>query len=453
MTFTRLTPDRAVTRFQTNTGESLVVLATKYKSDVDGRTKIKMVFRYKQEKASLLIDDLYAPHDFDPNSKQQLQKLLSHVRQSASLVQLMGDAQTFTDKTVIAGAHAASITTVAFVDSPDCIVAAGECITTIGAYVGSISALLAACPETIGTTCILALLAHPLFGVFVAAKCAQAMRICGITPPPPPTKQQLQQACLDFGGSWDSFAEDCVALPIVFDPVRGTCRGFTDFNRFPMSGCMVGLVYGYSCDRSLVFRSRCINYDDETCICTGGITISPIIIDVDHSGFVMTDADHGVAFNILNDDVPLPISWTAPGSTNAFLALDRNGNGTIDGGAELFGNTTPQSVGAAAANGFIALAEYDKAANGGSGDGRIDAGDAVFTNLRLCQDVNHNGVSEPGELHTLPELGVKAIDLDYKESKRTDQFGNKFRFRAKVYDASGAHTGRWAWDVFVTLKQ
>lgn len=179
--------------------------------------------------------------------------------------------------------------------------------------------------------------------------------------------------------------------------------------------------------------------------------MSPVVIDVDHSGFSMTDAAGGVIFNFLNDGVPLQLSWTAADSTNAFLVLDRNGNSTIDNGEELFGDITPQPA-SSEPNGFLALAEYDKSGNGGDGNGQIGAQDAIFSQLRLWQDLNHNGVSEPGELRTLPALSVSAIDLGYKESKRTDQFGNNFRYRAKVYDSDGNQTGRWAWDVFLTFQ-
>lgn len=186
----------------------------------------------------------------------------------------------------------------------------------------------------------------------------------------------------------------------------------------------------------------------------GCVSPSPIIVDTNGKGFHLTSAQDGVVFDILGNGHPIPISWTAAGSANAFLALDRNQNGRIDAGTELFGNVTVQPR-SGHPNGFLALAEFDKPENGGNGDGLIDKRDAVFSKLLLWIDENHDGISQPTELHGLPELGVFSISLHYRDDRHFfDEYGNWFHYQAALnpdpLDGT-SRDGRLTYDVFFVV--
>jgi hypothetical protein len=200
-----------------------------------------------------------------------------------------------------------------------------------------------------------------------------------------------------------------------------------------------------------IFFEVCENggWSFEWCTCVPYNT--PILIDVAGNGFSLTSSAAVVDYNLNNIGGKERLSWTAIDTDDAWLVLNRDRNRTIDDGTELFGDVSPQPEPPKGEkkNGFRALAEYDERANGGNADGQIDSRDAVFGSLRLWQDRNRNALSEPDELQLLPALNVATIDLDYKQSKKTDMYGNQFRYRAKVKNSQGQQSGRWAWDVYL----
>lgn len=154
---------------------------------------------------------------------------------------------------------------------------------------------------------------------------------------------------------------------------------------------------------------------------------------MDGGGFALSGVEDPVPFDLYAVGHVQNYSWTRRSGGDGFLVLDRNANGRIDNGAELFGNHTPLPGAGNATNGYVALAAFDQPAQGGNQDGVIDSLDAVYPNLRVWVDLNHNGVSEPPEIFTLSQLGVERIDLSYSESRRTDRYGNGLRYWSQAW--------------------
>ncbi len=114
----------------------------------------------------------------------------------------------------------------------------------------------------------------------------------------------------------------------------------------------------------------------------------PLTFDLDGDGIetVGIDPNNPILFDHDGDGLKTATGWVK--ADDAFLVLDRNGNGTIDNGTELFGDSTPLLLGGNAADGFAALQDQDT-----NGDGQVNANDANFSQLRLWQDLNQNGIA------------------------------------------------------------
>ena len=178
---------------------------------------------------------------------------------------------------------------------------------------------------------------------------------------------------------------------------------------------------------------------------------TPIVIDTDGSGFHLTSAADGVKFDFYGDGKPIQIAWTAPGSTNGWLALPKDGQ--ITSARDLFGNITAQQLTKwRPPNGFAALSIYDTPPYGGNNNGWIDNQDKIWPSLRIWIDANHDGIAQPGELHSLDEIGIGQISLHYGESKRLDQYGNQFRYQGHLKPAKDGDVDRKIFDVVLATQ-
>ncbi|YCH28324.1 hypothetical protein M1D39_10180 [Pseudomonas sp. D2-5] len=145
-----------------------------------------------------------------------------------------------------------------------------------------------------------------------------------------------------------------------------------------------------------------INPNVNTQFKSGVRTASPIVLDLDNDGIETFGAEGQALFDHDGDGNKHGSGWAKP--DDGILVIDLNGNGAIDSGLELFGENTLLVDGTRARDGFEALQASDD-----NGDGRLDAGDAIWSDLRVWRDLNGDGVTQSGEFSTLGQLGIKSI--------------------------------------------
>lgn len=165
--------------------------------------------------------------------------------------------------------------------------------------------------------------------------------------------------------------------------------------------------------------------------------VDPIIIDLNKNKITSTKLNNTIYFDHDNNNFKEATSWIDKG--DAFLALDKNSNGLIDNGNELFGNHTISNTrfkytNNKATNGYEALKAYDL-----NGDNVIDSKDEIYDKLLLWKDSNQNAITDKGELIKLKDSGIVSIDLNYKNTS-IDEKGNTIKQSSTVTFEDGSTT-------------
>ena len=148
-------------------------------------------------------------------------------------------------------------------------------------------------------------------------------------------------------------------------------------------------------------------------------TVDPLALDLDGDGLetVSHNRFSGSLFDHSGEGIRTATGWLK--GDDGFLVYDRNGNGVIDDGTELFGDSTILADGSRAAHGYAALSEWDA-----NSDGKVDAADIGFASLRVWRDLNQDGISQTGELFTLADVGVLSLSLQYTTPNQNLGNGN-----------------------------
>jgi hypothetical protein len=220
------------------------------------------------------------------------------------------------------------------------------------------------------------------------------------------------------GGDWMKKAR--TAPPLPSSPSAPPCHDVTnpaDQETLRAAPACFGeaLEWGNAVRFDLLHRGLCL--------------ASPLVVDLDGDGVRLGPARDGVEFDLFGTGTRVRTAW--PLGDDAFLALDRDGDGRIDGARELFGDFT---AGRDHENGFAALAELDA-----NRDGVVDERDPAFGDLRLWRDRNRDGVGTGGELAPLRAFGIGAIVVRATRVDLVDAHGNRVVWRSDIVRRDGSH--------------
>lgn len=211
------------------------------------------------------------------------------------------------------------------------------------------------------------------------------------------TQVSVKTSCSDFSISLGIFAKSCFGSLIVcgsldIDWYTKQCQKTKIWCDNSLDGLIIDLQDRFK-------KAECVR--------------SPLILDLDGDGVETIGLSNGVYFDHDNNGFAEKTGWA--GQDDGLLVIDKNHNGIVDNGSELFGDNSS----AGATNGFAALSQYDS-----NHDGMISAKDSQFADLKVWRDRNSNGITDAGELMSLYQAGIKSIATGYTAQDVTDAQGN-----------------------------
>ncbi|QID18144.1 hypothetical protein G3580_11150 [Nitrogeniibacter mangrovi] len=243
--------------------------------------------------------------------------------------------------------------------------------------------------------------------------------------PTPANSQAVREAAGNLVGSKIEAASGFLPGDPITDPSGKTTNAYQKFIRsrvedaefeqilrlqeeeqYRQDGKAGGIIVDSDCER-FYSQSKDFRYPRD-----------PLALDLDGDGLETIGADGTVLFDHDGDGVRRGTGWVK--SDDGLLVLDKDGNGSIDSGAELFGIDYVKSDATRATDGFDALRDLDS-----NGDGIFNASDARFADMQVWRDLDQDGVSDDGELISLTDAGIASIDLNATAGLKNLAGGNQ----------------------------